>query len=214
MSLKHHIEQEIKLTAPDQACLDALIDSPLVHQHLHHSCTQPGAQRFSAIYYDTEDWALRELRWSLRSRYEGARHVGTLKRNSTLQQGFSRCEEIEQPIEQAFRQVGCLPAGKIADALQSILHQSTPLLPRVEVDMQRRKRILQLGDTLIEMVTDAGQISANGRSVTLFEVELERLEGNLDSATSQAFCAQLSKAFALRSSRQSKHQIGLSLYQP
>jgi len=212
MHLKHHIEQEIKLTAPDQAALDSLIDSSLVTQHSHHSCEQGEALSFAATYYDTPQWALRELRWSLRTRYEGARHVSTLKRNSRIKRGFSSCEEIEQAIESTFTRVSCVPPGKIADALNATLPASTRLLPRVEVNMQRHKRILKIGDTLLELVTDAGQISGNGQSFDLFEVELERLQGDLESDEMQAFTQSLSELFSLQTSQQSKHQIGLSFY--
>lgn len=212
MTLKHHIEQEIKLTAPNQNTLDDLIDSALVKQYSHHSCEQGEAQRFAATYYDTPQWALRNLRWSLRTRYEGARHISTLKRNCHLEQGFSSCEEIEQAINQAYTHVSCIPPGKIADALKAELPPTTQLMARVSVTMQRRKRILEIGDTLLELVTDAGHISGNGQRLDLFEVELERLQGDLESKQTIAFTQALTRAFSLRTSRQSKHQIGLSFY--
>ena len=212
MPLKHHIEQEIKLTALDQASLDSLVRSSLVQQYLHHSCEQGETQRFAAIYYDSPDWILRKRRWSLRTRYEGPRHVSTLKRNSTQRDGFSSCEEIEQSIDQAFNRVACIPAGKIADALNSILPADAVLIPRVEVTMQRTKRILQVGETRIELVTDSGHISGNGKTMALFEVELEKLEGDLQSPATQAFTEALMDAFSLRPSQQSKHRIGLSFY--
>ncbi len=212
MHLKHHIEQEIKLTATDQSSLDALLDNPLLQQHRHHSCEQAIAQSFAATYYDTENWALRDLRWSLRTRYEGERHISTLKRNSSIEQGFSSCEEIEQAVEAGFSQVACVPAGEISDALHSVLTASTPLLPRVKVNMQRSKRILLIGDTLVELVTDAGQISANGQSTQLFEVELERLQGDLKSTACEAFTRQLIEQHSLQPSLKSKHQLGLAFY--
>lgn len=212
MTSKHHIEQEIKLTAPNPDTLDELINSELVNQYSHHSCAQGKAECFAATYYDTPKWALRDLRWSLRTRYEGDRHVSTLKRDSRLEKGFSSCEEIEQTIDNAFSYVSCVPQGKIADALSAELAITTPLLARVEVTMQRRKRILAIGDTLLELVTDAGHISGNGQQLDLYEVELERLAGNLESKEMQAFMQTLSETFSLRASRRSKHQIGLSFY--
>ena len=212
MTLKHHIEQEIKLTALDQDALNALLNSELVQQHSHHSCEQGEVQRFAATYYDTRQWALRDLRWSLRTRYEGSRHVSTLKRNSSIEQGFSSCEEIEQAIDKAFTHTSCVPPGKIADALNGALPSATPLLARVEVTMQRHKRILEIGDTLLELVTDAGYIAGNGKRVALFEVELERLQGDLQSKEMLAFVKTLTETFSLQTSRRSKHQIGLSFY--
>ena len=212
MTLKHHIEQEIKLTAPDQSTLDDVINSALIKQHSHHSCEQGQAQQLAATYYDTPQWTLRNLRWSLRTRYEGSLHVSTLKRNSRLDQGFSSCEEIEQAIDDPFSFVSCVPPGKISDALSAKLPATTPLLARVEVTMLRHKRVLEIGDTLLEFVTDAGHISGNGQRIELYEVELERLRGNLESEAVQTFTQTLTEAFSLQASRRSKHQIGLSFY--
>lgn len=213
MSSKHHIEQEIKLTAPDQATLDRLIDSALVRQVARHPDSPFQARRFAATYYDTPDWALRDLRWSLRTRYEGDRHLCTLKRNSKIRDGCSTCEEIEQTTPTEFKNIANIPAGKIAEALRTIFPATMPLLPRVKVIMQRRKRELQLGDTRLELVTDSGAISANGKHLDLFEVELELLQGDMHNRFVRSFTVQLAEGFSLRPSYLSKHQIGLSCYQ-
>ncbi len=214
MPSKHHIEQEIKLTAPDQATLEQLIDSDMVRQAVSVPGQDYAPRRFAAIYYDTPDWALRELRWSLRSRFEGERHVSTLKRNSTLKNGYSSCEEIEQDITNGFKQIACVPVGTIADVLRSVIPASTPLLPRVKVTMLRRKRILKIGDTTLELVTDTGVISGNGQSTELHEVELELIQGDLLSDPMRKFARRFINAFGLQPSSMSKHRIGLSLYDP
>jgi triphosphatase len=212
MSSRHHIEQEIKLTAPDEATLERLIDSVVVRQVALESGQIFTPLRFAATYYDTPDWALRELRWSLRTRFEGKRHVSTLKRNSTIKNGYSSCEEIEQAITTKFKRVACVPAGSIADALRTELPTGTPLLPCVKVTMQRRKRELKMGNTVLELVTDTGIISGNGRQVELHEVELELLQGDLFSGPIVEFTRELINTFSLQPSRTSKHRIGLSLY--
>ncbi len=212
MSSKHHIEQEIKLTAPDQATLGRLIDSDIINQAALAPSQSYMPVCFAATYYDTPDWALRELRWSLRTRFEGPRHVSTLKRNSSMENGYSSCEEIEQAITTGYKRVACIPAGSIANALRVELPAGTPLLPRVKVTMQRRKRELKLGDTVLELVSDTGIISGNGRQVELHEVELELLQGNLFSDSIREFTRQLIGDFGLQPSSSSKHRIGLSLY--
>lgn len=212
MSIKHHIEQEIKLTAPDQLTLDRLLDSHLVVEALHDSKETTDPQQFNAIYYDTPDWHLRKLRWSLRTREEGDRHVGTLKRNGNIIDGISSCEEIEQAVETSFTNVANIPVGKIADSLKAILPKPTLLLPRVNVNMRRTKRFLKLGETILEFVTDAGHIAANGNQMDLFEVELELLSGDLHADEIQSFVRQIIREFGLRKSHASKHQLGLSFY--
>ena len=212
MTSKHHIEQEIKLTAPNADALEHLINSPQVRKRALHPDASFAPQHFRATYYDTPDWILRELRWSLRTRYEGKRHVSTLKRNSRIEGGYSSCEEIEQLTPRAFESVACIPEGKIAEALHEILPPVTPLHPRVEVSMHRRKRELKIGDSLLELVTDAGVISANGKHHDLCEVELELLQGDMHDPAVEEFIRQLSTRYALNPSTASKHQIGLSHY--
>lgn len=211
MTAKHHIEQEIKLTAPDEPTLTQLLESPLVQSVLERK-DGPDQQRFAAIYYDTPDWALRELRWSLRTRFEAARHVCTLKRGGKISKGLSSCEEIEQAVSTEFESVGDIPPGAIADAMLAHFEAPSPLLPRVETNMLRTKRILRIGDTRLELVTDAGYIAANARRLDLFEVELELLSGDLQHREVDAFVRQLKEDFGLAFSSQSKHKLGLMLY--
>lgn len=212
MSVKHHIEQEIKLTAPDSETLERLIDSELVRQAAIDPAAAYPPQRLAATYYDTADWILRDLRWSLRTRLEGERHVTTLKRKGSMENGFSSCEEIEQPTAAGFNSTACVPEGKIAAALHEILPAATPLHERVKVNMQRRMRELKIGATRLELVTDSGVISANGKDHELYEVELELLKGDMDEPAVKDFISQLCRVFMLRPSHASKHQIGLSHY--
>jgi len=212
MTSKHHTEQEIKLTAANESTLDQLINSEHINQVAHRPDHDYAPRRFAATYYDTPDWSLRELRWSLRTRFEGNTHKSTLKRNSTLKDGFSSCEEIEQPVTTGFKQVACVPKGKISEALLAIMPASTPLLPRIGVTMQRRMRVLEIGGTLLELVTDSGVISANGQHHELHEVELELLQGNMFNTKVSTFTRHLMSTFSLQPSHVSKHQIGLSLY--
>lgn len=211
MTAKHHIEQEIKLTAPDEATLYRLLDSKAV-QRVFHQNDGPDKQRFIATYYDTPNWALRDLRWSLRTRYEGERHVCTLKRGGKMVDGISSCEEIEHAIEHEFSYVSDVPDGLIANALSDCVDASTPLLPRVKTNMQRSKRILKIGDTLLELVIDSGFIAANNKQYDLYEVEIEQISGDLHTREIQAFVAELTNEFKLDNSIESKHSIGLSLF--
>ena len=212
MNTKHHIEQEIKLTAPDADSLVRIMRDPLVTRHLCSSRDDSPAQSFRATYYDCPDWSLRDRRWSLRTRYEGDRHVGTLKRRSEIRNGFSSAEELEQPVSRAFEQVSCIPPGLIASTLLEVMPGSTPLLQRVKVNMSRRMCELELGETRLELVTDVGHISANGQQLELFEVELELLQGDLHDPAVKALVDSLCKHHSLQASAVSKHQLGLACY--
>ena len=211
MSSKHHIEQEIKLTAPDADSLAGVMEDPLVTRLFTDQDPLP-AQSFRATYYDSPDWILRERRWSLRTRYEGERHVGTLKRRFHIRSGYSACEEFEQAVDSEFERVDTIPPGQIADTLLAVMPGSTPLLQRVKVDMRRQMRELKLGNTHLELVTDLGHISANDQRVELFEVELELLQGDLHDPAVKALVDGLSQNHTLEPSRVSKHQLGLACY--
>ena len=78
--------------------------------------------------------------------------------------------------------------------------------------MQRSKRILKIGDTLLELVVDAGYIAANNKQYDLYEVEIEQISGDLHTRDIQKFVAELTNKFKLDNSIESKHSIGLSLY--
>ncbi len=212
MFSKHQIEQEIKLTAPDEATLNQLINSSIVKQAIRDPGICSAPRRFAATYYDTSDWALRDLRWSLRTRYEGEIHMSTLKRNSIIKHGYSSCDEIEQATEKGFESLACVPKGKIADALHAVLPKSAALLERVNVTMARRKQVLEIGRSRLELVTDSGFISANGQQTELHEVELELLQGDIHDHEVSTFTRQLINRFMLQPSHFSKHQIGLSYY--
>ena len=211
MNSKHHIEQEIKLTAPDADSLAGVMANPRVSGLFADGAEAP-AQSFRATYYDSPGWILRARRWSLRTRYEGERHVGTLKRRFHIRSGYSACEEFEQPVSQEFERLSCIPPGQIADTLLEVMPADTRLLQRVKVDMRRQSRELALGDTRLELVTDLGHIHANNRRVELFEVELELLQGDLHDPAVKALVDGLCQDHALVPSRVSKHQLGLACY--
>ncbi len=212
MSVKHHIEQEIKLTAPDASTLNNILTSPLLTRALEPAYMVDEPLRLHARYYDTHDWALFKLGWSLRTRFEGDAHICALKRNHSIIGGHSRCEEIEQPVATAFNSVADIPSGTIATAILSALSPKTQLLTRVKVNMLRSKRLLRVDQTLLELASDSGEILANGRAVHLDELELELIEGDIQNAASIAFVDQLIDQFKLRPSKYSKHQIGLMQY--
>ncbi len=212
MSSKHHIEQEIKLTAPDADSLAGVMDDPLITRLLSDRDEELPSQSFRATYYDCPDWRLRERRWSLRTRYEGERHVGTLKRRFHIRSGYSACEEFEQPVNHEFKQVSSIPPGQIADTLLEVMPGTTPLLQRVKVNMTRQKRELVLGQTRLELATDMGYITANDRRIELFEVELELLQGDLHDPAVKTLADSLCRNHSLRASRLSKHQLGLACF--
>ncbi len=207
--MTHQIEHEYKLTASDPEVLSAIRESTLIHEHLVPGSTLP-AQAFRARYYDTHDLVLHDLKWSFRARQEGERWRAALKIGSALENGLLKCQEYQANITGWLQTPAALPGGPLREKLLSRLQHDDALHERVSINMQRHQCELNIEGIHVEMVTDAGTIHANGQSVTLYEVEVEQRNGDLE--TIQHFIDQLANEFTLRPSTQSKHQLGLALY--
>ncbi len=208
--MTHQIEHEYKLTASDPEVLSAIRKSTLVHDHLVPDSIIP-ARDFKARYYDTHDLILHDLRWSFRARQEGKRWRAALKIGNALENGLLKCQEYQADISGWLETPSVLPDGLLREKLLSQLQHDDALHERVRIDMQRHQCELNIEGIHVEMVTDAGTISANGQSVTLYEVEVEQRNGDLE--TIQHFIDQLADDFPLQPSTQSKHQLGLELFE-
>ena len=202
------LEKELKLTAPDAATLERVLDSPLVSAHVVAGTERP-PRRFHARYYDTPDGRLERRLWSLRARREGDRWKAALKTRGVMENGVSARQEYESPVAGWIAKVNELPAGELKSKLREALEESDALEPRVEVDVIRTARDLDLEGAVAELVTDAGTISAGERGVDLHEVELELKEG--DFSLVERFGRRLAEEFGLVPSGRSKHEIGLDL---
>ncbi|MEA3291226.1 MAG: CYTH domain-containing protein [Pseudomonadota bacterium] len=202
------LEQELKLTARDAAALDRVLESSAVHEHTIAGSERP-SRRFYATYYDTPDRKLERLQWSLRVRREGSRWKASLKTRGAMVDGVSSREEFEEPVSGWIAVVGELPPGDLRAKVSQALDEDDLLEPRVIVDVMRSTRDLDLGGAVAELVTDRGVITAGGRSVELYEVELELRSG--DFGLLDAFGRRLADEYGLNPSLVSKQEIGIEL---
>ncbi len=205
-------EQEIKLTANCGAVLDAVLQSELV-RGLDSGVGSCDAVRYLGIYYDTESHALEDDRYSLRARLEGERWRAALKFGGSIENGLSRRHELQTDISGPLENIGQLPRGELRDKVLDIIAEDAPLIARVTVDMKRSIRNLEIEGTAIELVTDNGMIygmpHGRSRQVSLYEVELELVEGDLAKVIELG--EALARAHALTPSIMTKHKIGLQL---
>lgn len=206
------IETELKLTAHSQTQLEQVIPSDFIQQYRQSA---PYGDEFTdkslhALYYDTAQRDLRSRSFSLRSRKEGDEFVLTLKFKGELIDGLSVRKEIEEPCSGFISSVSDLPEGEIKQHILSVLTVETPLLPRVEVKMQRTAHYLEIDGTVIELVSDSGTIKGpSGRQVELYEIELELKKGEIKPMIELG--KKLETKFNLTPSTMTKHAIGLSL---
>ncbi len=164
-----------------------------------------------------------ELALRMRREPGGGWRLG-LKGCGAMVDGISRRQEWEMRVASPVNRLSDLPPGPIRDRVSPLAIADAPLLELLTTDFQRR--ILYLTDepdpegtgmapaaakssAWAELALDRGRVLAAGRSVTLHEVEVERLRGPFDRV--QRFAADLAHRFDLAPSVHSKFSLGLAL---
>lgn len=140
---------------------------------------------------------------------EGEIFRAAFKQPSKVIAGLSSRKEFECDVTSWIESPAMLPNVELKSKLIECIDISSQLYPLVTVDMQRQIMDLNVDDTKIELVTDHGKISANGRSVELFEVEFEFKSGELQEINMIGDI--LKEEFDLIPSELTKHRIGLGL---
>ncbi|MBF0426712.1 MAG: CYTH domain-containing protein [Magnetococcales bacterium] len=213
-----HLEEEIKLTAPNQEVLAAVLRDPWVCALAED---QPPVDRsFLATYYDTPDRALLRARWGLRMRQvTDDQWWVELKGRGSLVAGVARHEELQACSALPVATLGSLPPGPVRD--QALCAARTdpaaaallPLLPLLTTDIQRRILMLTLPDGCqVELAVDAGIIRAGAKVTSVCEVELELIAGS--SLSLQHLADTLTQRHPLTPATQTKFQKGIALLDP
>ena len=205
-------EQELKLTAPDEETLRAVLSSSVVSDaciDASNSGWPLEPQQFLARYYDTQDLELARNMISLRARREGSQFRAALKMKGVMLDGLSQRQEFECDITDWLSCAADLPECTLKSKALKCIAPDRPLIQRVGVDMQRTIRWLEFQGAKIELVTDHALISGKNGQATLYEVELELKQGEVDAIVNLGNL--LTSQFSLTPSTQTKYGIGLSL---
>lgn len=169
----HGSEVEVKLACPREML--ASISS--LHA-LAGAIWRPRSQRMSTTYFDTENDDLAHAGMMLRVRQTGARRIMTLKSASEEPGAFARREsEVVLPDERPNVEL----FGPEVEARITAVLNGRELVPRFETRVRRRIGELQIGETLIEIAIDDGEIVAGADRLPITEIELE-LKGGDPSA--------------------------------
>ncbi|MXZ81618.1 MAG: CYTH domain-containing protein [Gammaproteobacteria bacterium] len=201
------LEQEIKLSASDPEILHSAIGSALIRSYMTKRA-EPA--RYVSRYHDTKKRVFQQLRCSLRSRIEGDVMRATFKEKGSIVDGLSRHSELEADIDDWLRSPGMLPPGVLRDRVLQLVDENEPLETIVAVEMTRTILELAVNETKMECAVDIGQVSANGRSVPLYELELELKRGKL--ATMREIAEKLKAHYDLRWSEETKLAVGMRLW--
>lgn len=201
-------EEEIKLTAPSAAVLDAVAADPLVAAAARG---QPPVQRpFLATYYDTPDRLLLRSALALRMRREQNDWRAELKGNGSMVNGIARRMEWHTRVNKVVTHFGDLPPGPIRDQMLTISGPTTALQPLLTTDFQRLSRIIYLDEEgSAELALDRGVVLAGGKRQVLYEVEVEKIDGPLSLVLQ--FAHTLARRHPLKPSIHSKFSLGLTL---
>lgn len=201
------LEQEIKLSASDPGILHSAIGSSLIDSHVTER-SEPA--RYVSRYHDTRKRIFQQLRCSLRSRIEGDVMRATFKEKGSIVDGLSRHSELEADIDDWLRTPGMLPPGALRERVLQLVDEHEPLETMVTVEMIRTILQLAVDGTEMECAVDIGQVSANGRSVPLYELELELKRGEL--VAMREIAEKLRARYDLRWSEGTKLAVGMRLW--
>jgi inorganic triphosphatase YgiF len=164
-------ELELKLQASPE-CLDRF----RYHPDFRDTLTGPlSEQTLISVYFDSDDFYLRNHGINLRVRQVGDRHLQTIKVNEPGAPYFERAE-IENEVP------GNVPNLEIATEcalIPPIAHEvRNHLKPVFETQVERQLFRLGGTDSEIEVALDRGRIRANGSELPISEIELELKRGN------------------------------------
>ncbi|WP_052954465.1 CYTH and CHAD domain-containing protein [Microvirga vignae] len=183
---------------------DVLLEHPAL-AHAHPLPDQSG--HLHAVYYDTDDRALRRAGVSLRIRSKNGRAIQTVKAESgerglTMDRG-----EWETPVDDAldFAAIAETPLGSLLpdEAARKAIK------PLFTVETERKAFEIEHDGAVIEMALDQAEASAAGRSLPFSEVELELKQG--EASALFALARALSETASLRLALVAKSERGYRL---
>lgn len=156
-------------------------------------------------YYDTEDHFLRLNGCGLRIRTTETEQSKcfeiTLKSKGNSVGGLHERIEINQPLPNDKLDLSVLPKDVLPNGL-------TQLKPLFTTNFKRQTWLISFANSEIEVALDLGQITSNGQSMPIQEVELEIKQGNKQDLLN--FAIELSR-FNLHLFSQSKASRGYRL---
>jgi inorganic triphosphatase YgiF len=164
-------ELELKLQAPPE-CLDRFRSHPEFRDTLTRSSPE---QTLISVYFDSDDFYLRDHGINLRVRQVGDRHLQTIKVSEPGAPYFESAEienEIPGNVPNLEIATECPLISPIADEVRNRLK------PIFETRVERQSFRFGGTDSEIEVALDRGRIRANGSDLPISEIELELKRGN------------------------------------
>ncbi len=129
------------------------------------------------IYFDTEDFRLRQMKWALRIRDLGE---GTFEQ--TVKGQGSAIAGLHSRIEHNWSlSAPQLDYEKLSEVTEFPVLTGSQIQEAFRTDFQRTLWLIESGQGTIELVCDCGEIQSKDKFEPIFEIELELKNGSLDA---------------------------------
>ena len=173
-------------------------------QEIHASLSEPSyVLQTESTYYDTPDSALSRQKITLRRRFENGICVCTLK-TPTGGVGRGEFQTEADCIENAIPTL-CKLSG--FEALENIAQKGLTAVCGAKFTRIARK--IQFGNSVLELALDQGLLSGGGRTLPLYEVEVELLSG--DPKDADLYGNLIAEKFRLKEETKSKFRRAMAL---
>jgi triphosphatase len=169
-SVPNEVELKLAIT-PDQ------LNTLKVHPDFCDLMQKPQNKQINSVYFDTDDFALRNEGVSWRIRQLGDQTRQTIKVSGhSGGTGLLTRAEWEEPVDGHTPRFGQIAQTAISPSLLGrIQGQLTPIF---ETKISRSEYYLKIGTDIVTMAADNGEIVAGNKTCLLSEIELELTDGN------------------------------------
>jgi len=160
-------------------------------------------------YFDTANLAMRQLDMGLRVRSDNGHLEQTIKTAGIVVGGLHQRPEYNVDIDSHLPTLALFPAN-IWPESQDIAELQSQLIPLFTTDFKREIWLVTFESATIELAFDQGEVTSQGQSETICEIELELVTG--DRSALFAFAALLFASLNVRAGLQSKAARGYRLF--
>ena len=168
--------------------------------------------KMHAVYFDTKDGNLSSKGMVFRVREEGEKLMATLKWDGVSIDGLHVREEINVPInDRVYLQkpdIKVFSESDIFEELESIV-DGKELVLMMEMNFVRRAVRLDNGVGIFELSVDIGNISCEGKTKQINELEIELFSGSNEEL--KELGEYISNKFRISPENHSKFRQGLDL---
>jgi triphosphatase len=161
-------------------------------------------QELTSVYFDTDDFALREHGVSLRVRKAGGQRLQTIKANSSA---IIARDEWETEIDRDQPKLELARGTALAPLLTAKLTEQ--LKPVFETSVERVVIPLHIGDSDMELAFDQGRVATVDAKLDLAEIEIELKRG--DRSEVARLARRLARSVPVTLSVRAKAELGYAL---